>query len=379
MKIGFFDISNTGHHWFYNSNLMLNISQKFSVVYITKKITEDQILFLKNNNIEVEVLKSYKKNGTTNKFAKQLELYKDFYSAKKIARQRNINVFVNLYFDPYILTNFLVPEKFKTINILHWFPNNKFKVKLLSRLKVTNNTYFLVHTNDIKKKLETINKEIKVTKIDYPVKEIRNDDYNKKSLLAALKLPDNLLDAKIILYFGGTRHDKGLDILINSLKFVTSDITLLIVGKEETFSQEFINESLKKLNIEIQVNTMLNYVPEEDVQKYYYISDAIVLPYRKYFNGESGILTDAIQMGKPVIVPNIIHFPDTVSSYNNGLTFEPESTEDLASAIDKLVLNLYDYTYYANKAKGEFSENRNFKNFSKLFLESFSLNRSDYY
>lgn len=375
MKIVFFDTSNTGHHWFYNSNLMLSLSEKFKIVYITKKITSDQFMILNKKNIEIEVLQSNQNHSMPVKLTKQLELYKDFANAKKIAKGKNADVFVNLYFDPYISINFLISEKCREVNVLHWIPNNKFKIKLLSKMKNRNDTDFLVHTNEIKEKLEDINKELKVTKIDYPVKEFKINNHNKKSLLDDLKLPGNLLNDKIMLYFGGTRHDKGLDILLNSLNFVCSDVTLLIVGKEETFSREFIREKVKENSNEIRVYTVLSFVPEEDIQKYFYISDVIVLPYRKYFNGESGILTDAIQMGKPVAVPDIIHFPEIIRNFKNGKVFEAENPVSLAKSIDILFEKNEYFTLNANQASSSFVENRNIENFSKKFSESFLVNQ----
>ena len=162
------------------------------------------------------------------------------------------------------------------------------------------------------------------------------------------------------------------------MKLLKTPITILIVGEESTFKQEFITEKLNQLNSNILPLLRLEYIPEEDVQKYFYISDAVVLPYRSYFNGESGVLTDAIQMAKPVIVPNINHFPNIINKYNNGIVFRVEDPKDLAISIDNI---FGDYKYYYEnsiKASKQYVQGRqkiqiSLMNFSKCLKTYFKL------
>ncbi|MGI2327619.1 glycosyltransferase [Planococcus sp. YIM B11945] len=368
MKIAFFDVTNTGHHWFYNLNLILYTKEKYDVVYITKNITEDQLRILKENNIEIDLIKESNNYKFLPKLMKQLTTCKDYYFAKSVAKKKGVGIFVNLYFDQYILPYYFDFKKIKTINILHWYPHNKLKIKFLSLLKKDNKHHFLVHTNETKKNLELINKELNVTKLDYPIKEKISIKCNRNQMINALKLPIELVDARTLLYFGGTRHDKGVDILIESLKFVNSNISLLIVGKEETFTRNFIQSKISELKVDVKVYMVLKYIPEGDVLKYFYIADAIVLPYRKYFNGESGILTDAMQLGKPVVLPDIIHFPLIKEKYRNCEIFQAENPLKLAAAIDEVFLNLKEYSIKANKASITFRRERNPKSFAENFI-----------
>ncbi len=49
-----------------------------------------------------------------------------------------------------------------------------------------------------------------------------------------------------VLYFGGTRLDKGVDILLESLKYVDNPkISFFIIGNEEKFDKSFIESCVR--------------------------------------------------------------------------------------------------------------------------------------
>lgn len=373
MKIFFFDIKNEGHHWFYNTTLMINIKKATNkqVFYITKNINENQQNFLKENEINVVILKNG--NNFSNKIYMHFVNFKDYIISKRIAANENADTFVNLYFDQYLPQYLFSSKKLKIVNILHWFPNNSYKIKIIKKLKQTSENYFLVHTDDIKKRIENINSKISVNYINYPVKTLDILNYNKKEAIASLDLPLEIDKKFTLLYFGGTRHDKGLDILLESLKLVSCEVNLLIVGKEELFTKSYILKESESIKSNVSIFTKLEFVPEEDIQKYFYISDIIVMPYRKYFNGESGVLTDAIQAGKPVIVPNIIHFPSILNSYKNGSVFNAEDPKELANAIESTLSNYEDYLRNAGIASNHFAKTRNTDKFAEKFIEFFEI------
>lgn len=371
MKIIFFDRVNDGHHWFYNSELMkCFINQNMEVFYVTKDINNKQTNYLKNDGIKVVRLNNLfaKKNG---KIKNQFTLFFDYIRALRIAKKINGEVFINLYFDPFILQYLLLKSNIKIVNILHWYPNNKIKIFLLSILRSNKRDQIIVHTEDIKKKVNKVNNRITVNKISYPIKTI-SVDKNRNNLLRELKIPINISNNKLLLYFGGTRHDKGIDILLEALKFVNTNITILIIGKEEEFTQTYIKAKLNLLNDNIQYFLRLEYIPEEDVYKYFEISDVVVLPYRSYFNGESGVLTDAIQTGKPVIVPNIIHFPAIINTYNNGIVYKAENPIELAKSIDNLLANFEFYINNSKVARKQYIKDRDITSFFNKLLSYIS-------
>jgi glycosyltransferase involved in cell wall biosynthesis len=148
-----------------------------------------------------------------------------------------------------------------------------------------------------------------------------------------LNLPQ---DHQIILFFGGIRPNKGLDVLIKALKIVKSHnkrVLLVIAGGLlGRFSFEPYSDMIQKADLSEHVQTFIYFIQEEDVDYFFAASDLIVLPYLK-FEAQSGVLLRAYAHKKPVVVSNVGAMGELVSSDNIGLTVEPGAVEPLAQAI----------------------------------------------
>ena len=96
----------------------------------------------------------------------------------------------------------------------------------------------IVHTRKLLNDFNSIG-ITNVFHIEYP-------QFDKELLLdksvAKEKLGIKSRSEKIILALGGTRHDKGLDILLEALKEIKEPFCLIVAGKESTFKREFIEE-----------------------------------------------------------------------------------------------------------------------------------------
>ncbi len=148
-----------------------------------------------------------------------------------------------------------------------------------------------------------------------------------------LNLPQ---DRQIILYFGGIRPNKGLDILLKALEIVKSrnQRVLLVIagGLLGRFSFESYSDMIRKAGLSEHVQTFIHFIPEEDVDYFFAASNLIVLPYLK-FEAQSGVLLRAYAHKKPVVVSNVGAMGELVSSDNIGLAVEPGAVEPLAQAV----------------------------------------------
>jgi len=148
-----------------------------------------------------------------------------------------------------------------------------------------------------------------------------------------LNLPQ---DRQIVLFFGGIRPNKGLDILIKALKTVKSHngrVLLVIAGGLlGRFSFESYSDMIRKADLSEHVQSFIHFIPEEDVDYFFAASDLIVLPYLK-FEAQSGVLLRAYAHKKPVVVSNVGAMGELVSSDNIGLAVEPGAVEPLAKAV----------------------------------------------
>lgn len=141
-----------------------------------------------------------------------------------------------------------------------------------------------------------------------------------------------LNDPPRLLALGGTRYDKGLDILLEALKRVRSPFSLVIAGKEEDFDERFVFEHTAAYND--RVRTCLRFLGDEEVKRLLMEADIIVLPYRKIFDGASGPMCEGIYLGKTIIGPSHGSLGRMLQESHAGYTFESESTEGLAACIE---------------------------------------------
>jgi glycosyltransferase involved in cell wall biosynthesis len=170
------------------------------------------------------------------------------------------------------------------------------------------------------------------------------------------------------LFFGFIRKYKGLHNAIEAFAKVAQkrdDVSLLIVG--ESFWQTLDNtklstrvkqfvfglaksvmlkkeddeqnyrplELIDKLGIADKVFVMNDFVPNEDVNKYFQVSDAIVLYY--LYATPSGVESIAYNFKLPVLATRVGHFPETVKDGYNGYLAEPDDIDSMAEAMEKII------------------------------------------
>jgi D-inositol-3-phosphate glycosyltransferase len=155
-----------------------------------------------------------------------------------------------------------------------------------------------------------------------------------------LNLPQ---DREIILFFGGIRPNKGLDVLIKALEIIKShnEKVLLVIagGLLGRFGFESYSDMIKKVDLSEHIRTFIHFIPEEDVDYFFAAADLVVLPYLK-FEAQSGVLLRAYAHKKPVVASNVGAMGELVSSDKIGLTVEPGSVESLAQAVINVLDNL---------------------------------------
>ncbi|GAA4826807.1 glycosyltransferase family 4 protein [Algivirga pacifica] len=144
-----------------------------------------------------------------------------------------------------------------------------------------------------------------------------------------------------LLFFGQIKTVKGLDVLLNSLKYLSAEerskINLIIAGKvwKDTFAnyQQIIDEN--DLN-EVCI-TRIEYIPDEEVHLFYSLADFVVLPYKKIY--QSGVLLMSMSYQKPVIVSDLPAMVDIIKDEENGYVFKTNDTQSLAATISKVIAN----------------------------------------
>ena len=194
----------------------------------------------------------------------------------------------------------------------------------------------------------SINKDIKKKifftsePIYYPHKKFSN---KKKLRLQNFK----------ILYFGNMFYGKGVDILIESLRYLEKNIKIIIAGNHNTLNFSY-KLNTKHKNIKI-INRFISNI---EMYKLFKSVNAVVLPYRRsYTNLSSGVLINSIQSSKPVVMPDFYPFNAIINRYKVGVKFSPENSKSLASSI-MLLKDLVQRKYFKEKYFNDYLEDMSF-------------------
>ncbi len=148
-----------------------------------------------------------------------------------------------------------------------------------------------------------------------------------------LNLP---LNDKIILFFGFIRNYKGLDILIDAMRYLQTtnnfNIKLLIAGEFYENQEKYI-EQIQSLTIPSNIILHNNFVPNNQVQNYLCAADFVIQPYKNAT--QSGVTPLAYHFNKPMLVTNVGGLPQMVPHLKTGIVVEP-NVQSIANAIEEL-------------------------------------------
>lgn len=253
--------------------------------------------------------------------------------------------------------------------------------KRLTRFALSKADTFIVHSKKTGKELESIfpDKEfyytqkfeerksgkIQVIKLYHPVYNMFQADpeLDKEKVKAELKL-----NKYVFLFFGFIRKYKGLHNAIKAFAKLADrrdDVSLLIVGESfwNTLDSKKLGTKIKnflfsivklfivkkkddernyrplelvdELNIKNKVSINNDFVPNEEVNKYFQVSDAILLFY--LYATPSGVESISYNFQVPICATNVGHFPETVKDGYNGYLAEDEDIDSMADAMEKII------------------------------------------
>ena len=205
----------------------------------------------------------------------------------------------------------------------------------------------------------------RVVKLYHPVYDMfkPDPDFNIEDEKRKLGLKKH-----VFLFFGFIRKYKGLHDVIRAFAKVAEqrdDVSLLIVGesfwqtldtkklttriKNALFSaakSAFLRkqdderqyrplELINELGINNKVTVVNSFVPNEDVHKYFQVSDAIMLYYLTAT--PSGVESIGYNFRMPILATRVGHFPETVKDGYNGYLAEPGDLDSMASVMIKAI------------------------------------------
>jgi glycosyltransferase involved in cell wall biosynthesis len=249
--------------------------------------------------------------------------------------------------------------------------------RVLTRLGVGHSDLFIVHAMKtveelrelfprrefevVSKQSELSGKGTGVIKLYHPVYDmfVPQPDFDRE-----LEKKNLGLKKHVFLFFGFIRKYKGLHNAIRAFARVTAqrdDVSLLVVGESfwHTLDSKKFSTRLKKalfgiakslflkkqddegdyrplelvdeLRLQDQVVVFNDFVPNEQVYKYFQVSDSILLFYETAT--PSGVESIAYNFKLPILATRVGHFPETVKDGFNGYLAEPDNIVSMSEAM----------------------------------------------
>lgn len=206
---------------------------------------------------------------------------------------------------------------------------------------------------------------IRVHKLFHPVYDMfsPNENFDIQKTKKELNLKKH-----VFLYFGFIRKYKGLHNVIKAFHLVSKqrdDVSLLIVGESfwNTLDNKKLSTKIKNsvfglaksvflkkqdderdynplaLVDELELNSKVyidnEFVPNEEVAKYFQVSDSIMLFYS--YATPSGVESIGYNFKMPMLATKVGHFPETVKDGYNGYLAEPEDIVSMGKAMIKSI------------------------------------------
>jgi len=210
---------------------------------------------------------------------------------------------------------------------------NRLTLKLLYRIC----NHLIVHTE--KSKTELISDFKVVPEKISVIRHGMNNKVSRKGLSQsqareALNIPEN---KKVVLFFGNIDYYKGLDILLDSLPFLSTgmkkDFILLIAGNYKSADYiRKIREQISGNGTGTDIIAHVRYIEDDEIERYFMASNCIVLPYREIY--QSGVLFMAYNFGLPIVATKVGNFENDIIEGKTGLLIDDITPEAVARSIE---------------------------------------------
>jgi len=143
-------------------------------------------------------------------------------------------------------------------------------------------------------------------------------------------------DADVLLSFGHIRDGKNLDQIIAALPLLPK-AHLLVAGREQSGGQKPVSvyrDLASTLRVAERCHWCTDYIPNNEVWKYFRASDVLMQTYSKDFRSASGVLNVNAQFGLPVIASaGAGPLLDAVSQYKLGMIILDAVASSIAQAV----------------------------------------------
>ncbi|MEX0621767.1 MAG: glycosyltransferase family 4 protein [Candidatus Woykebacteria bacterium] len=179
-------------------------------------------------------------------------------------------------------------------------------------------------------------------------------------------------ETKIILYQGYMTSIRGLDKLVESVKYVKGDLVLVLMGEGQVKKE--LEERVKTGNLKDKVR-FLPLVDPKKVLEFISDADLGVIPYQNIclnnYYSTPNKLFDYIASGIAVVASDFPQLRKIVVDNKIGLVFDETNPKDIAAKINEIISDEKKLWEMKENARGIFKTKYNWENEEKKLLAAY--------
>lgn len=149
---------------------------------------------------------------------------------------------------------------------------------------------------------------------------------------------DERLAWRRLLFFGMIRRNKGLDLLLHALRELPGySVTIAGESHEADYFRNEVRPLIESLRAGgARIDLIDRFVPDDQLAELFATHSAVVLPYRRSFVAQSGVIFLSLAHGLPVVASDAGGLKDLFAEFRVGRSFSGESPAALAEAVRSL-------------------------------------------
>lgn len=327
------------------------------VIVLTDLRHRSQFHYFKNQKAKPKIIpiKFFLIYGFRSVSAQIIFAFKSYFALKSLARKEKIDLIVEHSGSPFASARFSKLKIAPTVWIIHDLikyrmmtgnPYNKSETLLrliaykysLSRIK------YLIPTSILSKKL-LIKDGVDLKKVFIK--------YNPVDTLAFS--PNNDVEKDIdVLFIGRFSVEKGVDILINAVRYLPKDLKVVLIGDGPLMN--ILKQQAKKIDHKIKFE---GFVPFQTLPNFIQRAKILVAPSRSECHPYVPLFS--LACGVPVIASRVSGIEDSIENNKSGWLLNQNNAESLGNLIKEVLSkedNLKTISQNALKRAQFFSENK---------------------
>ena len=226
--------------------------------------------------------------------------------------------------------------------------------KLFAPYFVKSQNGFVALSDSVVKDIDRLDKAGKPkTFSPHPIYDHYGERMPKEEACKVLNLS---VEKNYMLFFGLVRAYKGLDLLLGAFGLVKDQLPelQLIIAGEFYEDEEKYRAQIASLGLTERVILRNEFIPDDDLRKYFGAADLIVQPYKTAT--QSGVTQVAFHFEKPMLVTNVGGLGEIVHDHQMGYACEPTAEAIAADLLDYYQQNRQEaYTAYLKKEKTKYA------------------------